>query len=808
MKKLCAVLCSLAALLALRAYDIQGSDYPSPSETATPVVAPSELAMDADSLNAIDALVAEGIDNGDFPGAVVAIGRGNKLAFLRAYGDRQTEPTVERATVDTIYDLASLTKVTATAIAVAILVERGEINYDDPVAKYFPDFAQNGKESITIRDCLTHISGLTPDNSIKDYIGFNREEILANICKLGLRTKPREAFAYSDVGLIVCGLIVEKVTGVSEDEFVRKNIYLPLGMVDTGYNPTAEQKARTAPAEKRTPEDAEWIKGEVHDPRAYEMEGVAGHAGNFSTAPDLAVLSSMLLGKGTYTPASGIEPIQIMKEETFNMMTEPLGVPRGIRSRGWDKRSPYSGNRGALMSPQAIGHSGFTGTSIWIDPGTNLFVVFLGNRLHPDGKGGYVGLCGKIAQIALDSIRDEVNPEEAKAFKEGAVYRSKNAREGVAKGETLAGADVLARDSYALLEGKRVGLLTNQTGTLRDGTRLPKALLDGGVNLTTLFSPEHGLYGALDQSNIDDATDPETGLKVYSLYGETRRPTPEMLENVDAFVFDIQDVGVRFYTYISAMCTCMQTCADLGKEFVVLDRPNPIGGARVDGPFLDPGMESYVAYFPMPIQHGMTVGELALAFAYRYNLNLKLTVVPCEGWARDMFFDETGLTWVNPSPNMRSLDEALLYPGLGIPEFTNLSVGRGTETPFEVIGAPWIDADELAKKMTALNLPGVKFEATRYTPNASRFKDEEVSGLRFTITDRDALEPVEIGVALMTTLARDYPNDWELKNANTLLLNKETLKAITEGKSLDEIRALWQDDLARFNALRANFHIY
>ena len=241
MKKLCAVLCSLAALLALRAYDIQGSDYPSPSETATPVVAPSELAMDADSLNAIDALVAEGIDNGDFPGAVVAIGRGNKLAFLRAYGDRQTEPTVERATVDTIYDLASLTKVTATAIAVAILVERGEINYDDPVAKYFPDFAQNGKESITIRDCLTHISGLTPDNSIKDYIGFNREEILANICKLGLRTKPREAFAYSDVGLIVCGLIVEKATGVSEDEFVRKNIYLPLGMVDTGYNPSPEQ---------------------------------------------------------------------------------------------------------------------------------------------------------------------------------------------------------------------------------------------------------------------------------------------------------------------------------------------------------------------------------------------------------------------------------------------------------------------------------------------------------------------------------------------------------------------------------------
>ena len=800
MKNLTKLFLGLATLFVANV--TSAADYPDPAKMAVPVVAPAELNMDAAALDRIDAIVEENIEAGNFPGAVVAIGRGNKLAFLRAYGDRQTEPTVEQTTFDTLYDLASLTKVTATAIATAILVERGQIGYDDPIAKYFPDFAQNGKETITVRDCLTHISGLTPDNSIRDYIGFNREEILANICKLGLRTPPREAFAYSDVGFILMGYVIEKVTGMSEDEFVRQNIYLPLGMVDTGYNPNDEQKARAAAAEKRTSEDENWIKGEVHDPRAYEMKGVAGHAGNFSTAPDLAILSAMLIGHGTYTPASGADPVQIMKPETFKLMTEPLGIPRGVRSRGWDKRSPYSGNRAVLMSPEAIGQS------IWIDPGTNLYVIFLGNRLHPDGKGDYVGMSGKIGQIALDSIHEDVDRNAAAEFVKKSVYVSPNAVSEFKKGATLTGADVLARDNYAPLKDLRVGLLTNQTGVLRDGARLPKAMQDGGVNLTTLFSPEHGLYGALDQSNIDDAKDPETGLKVYSLYGETRRPTPQMLDDVDAFVFDIQDVGVRFYTYISAMCSAMQACADLHKKFVVLDRPNPIGGVKVDGPFLDPGREAYVAFFPMPIQHGMTVGELALAFAYKYNLNLDLTVVPCENWKREQLFDQTGLTWINPSPNMRSLTEALLYPGIGIMEFTNVSVGRGTDTPFEVVGAPWLDGEDLAAKLNAQGLPGVQFEPTSYTPTASVYKDEEVRGIRMTVTNPKTIQPVKIGIEIMKRLAVDYPDEWNQKNANTLLLNDATLEAINRADSRFQIADLWKADLDRFNAFRANFLIY
>lgn len=805
MKKRTTFLLTLTA--ALVAVSALAADYPNPEKMAVSIVEPAALNMRAESLDRIDAVVEENIASGNFPGAVVCVGRGNKIGFLRCYGDRQTEPSVEPVTPVVLYDLASVSKVASTALAAALLVEQGKIEYDDRVTRFFPEFGQNGKENVTVRDCLTHVSGLVPDNSINDYIGFSRSEILDNICKLGLRTAPGEAFAYSDVGFLVVGFIIEEVTGMTQDEFVRQHIYLPLGMADTGYNPTDEQKARCAAAEKRAPEDETWIKGEVHDPRAYELGGIAGHAGLFSTAPDLAILSAMLLGRGTYTPANDPEhPVTIMSEYTFEQMTEPLVVPRGVRSRGWDKRSPYSGNRPVLMSPAAIGHSGFTGTSYWLDPDLDLFVIFLSNRLHPDGKGEYVGMAGKIGQIALDSIRDKTDPVQAAEFMTKSVYRSPNAPSA----ETLAGVDVMDRDGFAPLKerGMRVGLLTNQTGLLRDGRRLPKAMQDAGVNMTCLFSPEHGLYGELDQSHIGDGSDPETGLPVFSLYGETRRPTPEMLKNVDAFVYDIQDVGARFYTYISSMCASMQMCADQGKKFFVFDRPNPINGVQVDGPWLDPSRESFVAFYPMPIQHGMTVGEIALMFANQYKLNLDLTVVPCENWSRTQYFDETGLAWVNPSPNMRSVTEALLYPGLGIPEFTNISVGRGTDTPFEVIGAPWIDAEDLAKKMTEKNLGGVAFEPIRFTPNASKHKDVEVSGLRFTITDRSQLQAVRVGIALMSQLAVDYPDQWETKNANSLLLNDATLEAIKQGKSVDEIAPTWADDLARFRETREHYLIY
>ena len=317
----------------------------------------------------------------------------------------------------------------------------------------------------------------------------------------------------------------------------------------------------------------------------------------------------------------------------------------------------------------------------------------------------------------------------------------------------LTGIDVLRHNGFEQLSGDRVGLITNHTGLSRDGTSTVKLLSDAkNIKLTALFSPEHGFKGELDVSKISDSKDAETGLRVYSLYGATRRPTAQMLSGVDTLVFDIQDIGARFYTYISTMGEAMKAADVEGKKFVVLDRPNPIGGTKVSGPMLDAGAESFVAFHSLPIRHGMTIGELAKMFREELKLSLQVEVIRCEGWTRDMLWDETRLLWVNPSPNMRCLTQALLYPGIGMLETTNLSVGRGTDTPFEIIGAPWIDPLQLSASLHESDLPGVTFVPIRFAPKSSRFKDQSCGGVNFIITDRDAFDPVRLGVELASTL--------------------------------------------------------
>ncbi|MDO4587938.1 MAG: DUF1343 domain-containing protein [Planctomycetia bacterium] len=772
------------------------------------IVAPEDVGMDSVKLATIDRFIEKAIDEGETPGAVIAIGRGSSLAFLKAYGNRQVEPTVEPMTTDTLFDLASVSKVVSTALAIHILADQGKLDFDDPIVKFFPDFAPNGKDKITIRQCLTHVAGLIADNSIKDYQNCSQDEIWANICRLSLKSEPGEKFTYSDVGFIVLGKLVEKISGMPQDQFVLTHIYQPLGMTDTMYNPPEDLRRRTASTEKRYPDDSDWIKGEVHDPRAYAMNGVAGHAGIFSTALDLSVLGATLLGRGTYTKKDN-STVQILSNEEFEKMIAPQSIIRGIRSLGWDKRSPYSGNRGWLMSPSAIGHGGFTGTAFWVDPDFDLFVVFLATRLHPDGKGSVNSLAGRIASIAVDSITDIRDPKAIQIHNEKAVYLSPN-RETPDKDNlaVLNGIDVLQRDHFELLKDRKVGLITNQTGINKDGEMTSKLMFEAGVNLIALFTPEHGLFGTLDQSNIDDMKDPVTGLPVYSLYGETRRPTPKMLEGIDTLVFDIQDIGARFYTYISTMAAAMQSAADHKIRFVVLDRVNPIGGIKVAGPLLDPGMEAFIAFAPMPVQHGMTIGELALMFNEEQRLQLDLQIVPVENWKREMYFDQTSLPWVNPSPNMRNITEELTYPGFGIPEFTNISVGRGTETPFEIIGAPWINANDLAAKMNDQNLAGITFEPVEFTPTASKYADTNIFGVRLILTDRDAFEPVRTGIALMRQLKIDYPDQWDRKNINTLLLHYQTCQMIEQEKSLEEIEKSWKNDLNEFCLIRKLYLIY
>ena len=368
---------------------------------------------------------------------------------------------------------------------------------------------------------------------------------------------------------------------------------------------------------------------------------------------------------------------------------------------------------------------------------------------------------------------------------------------------------MLRANGFKSLAGQRVGLITNHTGLAADGT--PTAMLfhnDKNVNLSALFSPEHGFAGKLDIANVGDATDTTTGLKVFSLYGKTRTPTPEMLSNVDTLVFDIQDIGTRFYTYISTMKNAMQAADNQRKRFVVLDRPNPIGGSVVAGPVLDKGSESFVAAHRLPVQHGMTVGEIAKMIKADLGLKLHLEVVAVKHWTRATLFDETGLTWVNPSPNMRCLTQALTYPGIGLLETTNLSVGRGTDTPFEVIGASWIDGRNLAKELNASQLPGVRFVPIRFTPTSSKYANEVCGGVNIVVTNRDAFEAVRTGVQIARTLRTIYPKEWDTKSLNRLLGHKATRDAILNGTRADEIVASWQVDLNQFLRRRSEFQLY
>jgi uncharacterized protein YbbC (DUF1343 family) len=483
----------------------------------------------------------------------------------------------------------------------------------------------------------------------------------------------------------------------------------------------------------------------------------------------------------------------VLAPETVAMMTRGWRVPGGgFRGLGWDKRSPLSSNRGDLLSERAFGHGGFTGTALWIDPAADLYVIFLSNRVHPDGKGLVNPLIARIASAAVAAI------VEPRAKPQAASDRP-----------VLAGIDVLVRDGFRPLAGKRVAVITNHTG--RDGGGRSTASLlakADNVQLVAIFGPEHGASGTFDQANVPDGKDEETGVPVKSLYGKTKRPTAEMLAEVDTLVFDIQDIGCRFYTYVSTMLEAMKAAAEQGKAFVVLDRPNPIDGVSVAGPVVDEGRGTFVGCHPIPLRHGMTVGELATMFAADLKLELDLTVIPCEGWRRADAFDATGLEWVNPSPNMRSLTEAFLYPGIGLLEFTNLSVGRGTDTPFEVIGAPWLDGRRLADALAARRIPGVAFVPVHFTPRASTFSGKECGGVNIAVTNRAVFDPVRVGLEIAVALRRVHAEEWKIDKLDLLLLHRDTLEAIRTGADADTVLETSREGLREFATRRAGHLLY
>lgn len=371
----------------------------------------------------------------------------------------------------------------------------------------------------------------------------------------------------------------------------------------------------------------------------------------------------------------------------------------------------------------------------------------------------------------------------------------------------LTGLDVLERDQFAPLRGLKIGLVTNQTGIDRERRSIIDLLHDApGVALMALFSPEHGIRGIKDEK-VDDTRDERTGLPVYSLYGERRAPTPDQLAGIDALVFDIQDVGCRFYTYIATMGECLAASTKAGKRFLVLDRPNPITGLAIEGPVLA-AERSFTAWHEIPVRTGMTIGELAKMFAAERVTGAKLTVIPCKGWRRGAWFDETGLPWENPSPNMRSLTAAMLYPGVGLLEFCNVSVGRGTDRPFEFIGAPYINDRELAAALETLKLPGIRFAPVCFTPVSSKFAQKICNGVEMRVVDRVAFRPVDLGMALALTLQRLHPADLQIDRLSKLLAHPATIEAVRAGKSVQAIHDLWAKDLEDFRERRRKFLIY
>ncbi len=916
-------------------------------------------AATASDFSAVSAAINTAIAQKKMPGAVVVVGHGGMVVFRQAYGVRKLagEPgldgkpsAAEPMTVDTIFDMASLTKCLVTATAVMQLVEQGKVDVDAPVVKYLPEFGVNGKEKVTVRELLTHYSGLPPDVDLKDDWGLakpDKAEGIRRAMESKLDSVPGTKFVYSDINYMVLGALVEKLSGETLDVYSQEHIFTPLKMNNTLYHafdkacgthrvsgaaveidvdkgldvdqlcqsyawisatishiaPTQHDNEGTA---ETNPDFDHLLRGTVHDPTTRRMGGVAGQAGVFSTADDVALFAQALLDR-----LAGRSSNFPLKQSTLKLMTTPqqpataqggatiftqdgettTGV--ALRGFGWDINSAYSRPRGSVFPIGSFGHTGFTGTSLWIDPSSDTYVILLANSVHPRGNPPISPLRGEVAtdvakvlgvespthRFATPASQDRSpgTPVAAMNGAPGTTTQVSKSRPGAPSSSTdthvLTGIDVLEATNFAALKEAaarngghlRIGLLTNQTGVDAQGRRTIDVLrgIGGGIELVKLFSPEHGLFGAKDSTNIGQEIDAASGLKVISLYGATdadRRPKPADLANLDAVVIDLQDAGVRFYTYETVVGYFLEADAceiahvhDL--EVIVLDRPALIGGEAVQGPISDTD-SSYINYRALvPIRHGMTLGELAkymreypthcsFSSGTRFRMGdgpvetvpsgltavidhdfASLTVIPMQNWHRDEFFDATGVPWVNPSPNLRSVAEAVLYPALGMLDETNVSVGRGTATPFEVFGAgastmtqdspalpAWFNGKAVAAYLTARKIPGVAFAAATFTvaddANHYPYHGQTIQGVRLSVTERVALDSPELGIEILSALHRLYPTQFNLEKAAPLVANAETMAALARGDDPRAIAAGWASALADFRTRREKYLLY
>jgi len=774
-----------------------------PTAEAPPVLEPPKPAVEAPRyppvtdprLSRLNTIIPAQLAAGGVSGAVVVVGHQGQIIYRQAFGQRAVTPQVLPMTTDTIFDIASLTKVVATTIAIMQLADAGKIQLDKPVAAYWPIFAAHGKGGITIRHLLTHTSGLRADvNPRQHWSGYDGG--LVAVAEDQPVYPPGNGFKYSDANFIVLGEIVRRVSGLPLNVYCEQYIFKPLGLRYTGFLPSPALRARIAPS------DVRW--GEVHDPTAHRLGGVAGNAGVFATADDLAVICQMILNQGSY------QGRRLLSAKAVAVMLKPQRLAGGgiVRALGWDMYSPYSRVFNQAFPFGSFGHTGYTGTSIWIEPQSQTYVIILTNRLHPHGRGDVKMLRAAVSAAVAQALG--LGTPALRAQADFGLPPTLDLGHGASDtpDRVKPGIDVLAAQGFGPLVGKRVGVITNHTGRSASGRSTLEVLRQApGVTVRAIFSPEHGLGGNLDEK-VASGRDPATGLPVYSLYGDVKRPTPEMLRGLDALVYDIQDVGVRFYTYITTMAYAMEAAAAQGLDFIVLDRPNPITAAVVQGPVLEPSLKSFVGYFPLPVRYGMTPGELAKLVNQENRIGARLYVVKMAGYHRDKWFDQTGLAWQPPSPNLRTMTQTILYPGVALVESANVSVGRGTSNPFEVVGAPWISGEGLARYLTAREIPGVAFAPVSFIPANNRYRGQRCQGVRLKVTDRQVLDSPYLGIELAAALHQLYPQHFQLDRNLGMIGSRQVLADIKNGLDPRQIRQRWQGQLNAFLRLRQNYLLY
>ena len=650
------------------------------------------------------------------PGASAYVGNLEEDWLHEAYGLRTLKPEQQPAERDTLYDLASLTKVVATTTSILQLWEQGKLDLDAPASEYFP---YPHFKKFTLRHMMTHTTGLPWGSDFYKRVS-NMLDYMDGISRLPLKSAAGTRWEYSDPGFVMLGEIVGKVSGMPLEQYARKHIFDPLQMNNTMFRPPAKLREACAATEF-----CEWqkriIQGEVHDENTRAVGGVTGAAGLFSTTGDLAIFCRALL-KG-----------ELVKSETLDKALKHNEVPcYPLQGLGWQLGGWDTSSRGFLPSRQALGHTGWTGTAIHMDRATGNIAILLGNTCHLSRKTWNNGYYRRTFYFG---VRD-------------ALYSGKT--------NTHYGLDRLVKEGFSALRGKRFGLLTNHAAVDQYGTHILDLLpLGSGLQLKYLYSPEHGIRG---NAEAGEKVAGQAGLvPVLSLYGEAKAPPVDQLKAIDTLVIDLQDIGVRYYTYMATMLDCMRACAENNVAVMVLDRPNPLGGEVVEGPVATQ-YGSHVCCAPIPVRHGMTMGELALFFKEQVleAKKLEVEIVKLDSWEAKYLHHQCDLSWTAPSPNMPSAATALLYVGSCLVEGTNMNEGRGTDTPFHVFGAPWLDAEKVIASMKAQDMPGCRLEAVTYTPRSipgkstnPKFKDEACQGIRIHIRDAHQVRAFRMAIAML-----------------------------------------------------------